>query len=40
MLIGFAIWLGVLLTLYLKTVYPMRYGPAHSGASTTPTRPG
>ena len=34
LLIGFVIWLGALLTLYFKTVYPMRY------PSATATRPG
>jgi hypothetical protein len=34
LLISFVIWLGVLLTLYFKTVYPMRY------PSATATRPG
>ena len=34
LLIAFVIWLGVLLTLYFKTVYPMRY------PSATATRPG
>jgi hypothetical protein len=36
MMIGFAVWLGVLLTLYFRTVYPMRYGPAKDGAATAP----
>ena len=34
LLITFIVWLGVLLTLYFKTVYPMRY------PSATATRPG
>ena len=34
LLIAFIVWLGVLLTLYFKTVYPMRY------PSATATRPG
>ena len=35
LLVLFAIWLGILLTLYFKTVYPLRH---HSTAATT--RPG
>ena len=35
LLLLFAIWLGILLTLYFKTVYPLRH---HSTAATT--RPG
>ena len=34
LLVLFAIWLGILLTLYFKTVYPLRY------PSTAATRPG
>jgi hypothetical protein len=34
LLIAFVIWLGVLLALYFKTVYPQRY------PSTAATRPG
>ena len=34
LMIGFAIWLGVLLTLYFKTVYPMRYPAGQTGATT------
>jgi hypothetical protein len=26
--VAFAVWLGVLLTLYMKTVYPMRHSPS------------
>jgi hypothetical protein len=29
--VAFAVWVGVLLALYLKTVYPMRHG---SGATS------
>jgi hypothetical protein len=36
LLITFVIWLGVLLTLYFKTVYPMRY----PSTDATATRPG
>ena len=39
LLIAFIVWLGVLLTLYFKTVYPMRYGDQPSGAGAA-TRPG
>ena len=35
LMVGFAIWLGVLLTLYFQTVYPLRHAP-----STAATRPG
>ena len=35
LLVVFAIWLVVLLTLYFRTVYPLRYPSA-----TTTTRPG
>ena len=35
LLIGFAIWLALLLTLYIRTVYPLRHAP-----STAATRPG
>ena len=34
MLLVFAVWLGILVTLYFKTVYPLRY------PSTATTRPG
>ena len=37
LLITFVIWLGALLTLYFKTVYPMRYP---SATDATATRPG
>ena len=33
LMIGFAIWLGVLLTLYFKTVYPIRYPPGQTAAT-------
>jgi hypothetical protein len=36
LLIGFAIWLGVLLTLYYRTVYPMRHHPSAGAATTLP----
>ena len=36
LLISFLIWLGVLLTLYFRTVYPMRY----PSTDATATRPG
>jgi hypothetical protein len=36
LLISFVIWLGILLTLYFKTVYPMRY----PSTDATATRPG
>jgi hypothetical protein len=43
LMIGFAIWLGVLLTLYFKTVYPMRYpsdaAATRPGASALPSAP-
>ena len=42
LLIGFLIWLGALLTLYFKTVYPMRYPSATAtrpGASALPSAP-
>lgn len=32
--VAFAIWVGVLVGMYLKTVYPMRHG-GHAGAATT-----
>ena len=35
LLIGFVVWVGVLLGLYFKTVYPMRH--AESAATTAPT---
>jgi hypothetical protein len=34
LLIAFGVWLGVLLTLYFSTVYPLRYPSA--GAATRP----
>jgi hypothetical protein len=34
--LGFAVWLGVLLTLYFTTVYPLR----HASSGATATRPG
>lgn len=34
LLIAFAIWLGILLTLYFKTVYPMRYPASAPPASS------
>ena len=43
LMITFAIWLGVLLTLYFRTVYPLRYPSAGSatrpGASALPSAP-
>jgi hypothetical protein len=36
LLIGFVIWLGLLLSLYFRTVYPMRY----PSTDATATRPG
>jgi hypothetical protein len=36
LLIGFLLWVGVLLLLYFRTVYPER----HPSAGTTATRPG
>ena len=43
LMIGFAIWLGVLLTLYFKTVYPLRYpsdaATTRPGASGLPSAP-
>jgi hypothetical protein len=43
LLIGFVIWLGVLLTLYFRTVYPMRYpstdATTRPGASGLPSAP-
>ncbi|MDB5323690.1 MAG: hypothetical protein JWN40_5321 [Phycisphaerales bacterium] len=36
LLVSFIIWLGVLLTLYFRTVYPMRY----PSTDATATRPG
>ena len=36
LLVGFAIWLGVLLTLYFKTVYPLRHTPSTDAAATRP----
>jgi hypothetical protein len=38
LLVGFALWLGVLLTLYYKTVYPLRHAPSTDAAAAT--RPG
>lgn len=42
LLVGFIIWLGALLTLYFKTVYPTRYPSATAtrpGASALPSAP-
>lgn len=39
LLVGFAIWLGVLLTLYFQTVYPLRRHAPSTDAATA-TRPG
>ena len=36
LLFGFAIWLGALLTLYFKTVYPLRHAPSTDAAATRP----
>lgn len=36
LLVGFAVWLGVLLTLYFKTVYPLRHTPSTDAAATRP----
>ena len=36
LLIGFAIWLGALLALYYKTVYPLRHQPSAGAATTRP----
>ena len=36
LLIGFALWLGVLLTLYFRTVVPMRHQPSAGAATTLP----
>jgi hypothetical protein len=43
LLIGFVIWLGLLLSLYFRTVYPMRYpstdATTRPGASALPSAP-
>ena len=36
LLIGFALWLGALLTLYYTTVYPLRHQPSAGAATTRP----
>lgn len=41
-MVAFAVWLGVLLTLYFKTVYPERHPSATAtrpGASALPSAP-
>jgi hypothetical protein len=35
LIVGFALWLGVLLTLYFKTVYPLRHAPSTVAAPAT-----
>ena len=43
LLIAFAVWLGALLTLYFKTVYPLRHPSTEAttlpGASALPSAP-
>ena len=39
LLVGFALWLGALLTLYFKTVYPLRHDASATPAAAA-TRPG
>lgn len=42
LMLGFVVWLGVLLTLYFKTVYPQRHPSAAAtrpGASALPSAP-
>jgi hypothetical protein len=42
LMLGFAVWLGALLTLYFKTVYPQRHPSAAAtrpGASALPSAP-
>ncbi len=38
LLLGFAVWLGVLLTLYFKTVYPLRHQAPSTLAAPATTR--
>lgn len=37
LLVGFAVWLGVLVTLYFKTVYPLRHPSARATPATAPS---
>ena len=39
LLVGFALWLGALLTLYFQTVYPLRHEASGTPAAAA-TRPG
>ena len=36
LMIGFAVWMGALLTLYYRTVAPLRHHPSTGAATTLP----
>ena len=40
LLLVFLVWVGVLLAMYFKTVYPQRHGDQPSAGAGTATRPG
>ena len=40
LLVVFVVWVGVLLAMYFKTVYPQRHGDQPSAGAGTATRPG